>query len=76
MAEKDTIWNRFIEEICDRDPETLSLIQKIAVLCFWYDSEMQNGGYSGYIENYPDTIPDELENSYGKTGMLFLTEDL
>ena len=63
MAKKDTLWNRFIEEICDCDTETLSSIQKKAVLCFWYDSEMQNGGYSGYLENYPDTDPDELEDA-------------
>ncbi len=63
MTEKDTLWNRFIEEICDRDAETLSPIQKKAVLCFWYDSEMQNGGHSGYLENYPDTNPDELEDA-------------
>ena len=63
MTEKDTLWNRFIEEICDRDAETLSPIQKKAVLCFWYDSEMQNGGHSGYLENYPETNPDELEEA-------------
>ena len=55
MSEKDTLWNRFIEEICDRDAETLSPIQKKAVLCFWYDAEMQNGGHSGYLDCYPET---------------------
>ncbi len=42
MTEKDTLWNKFIEDICDRDAETLTA----------------------------------LRNSYGKTGMLFLTENL
>ena len=63
MTEKDTLWNRFIEEICDRDAETLSPIQKKAVLCFWYDAEMQNGGHSGYRDCYPETTPDELEDA-------------
>ncbi len=60
MKEKDLKWNRFIEEICDRDVDTLSEMQKNAVLCFWYDAEMNSGGHSGYFDCYPDTIPQEL----------------
>ena len=63
MTEKDTLWNRFIEEIGDRDAGTLSPIQKKAVLCFWYDAEMQNGGHSGYRDCYSETNPDELEDA-------------
>ena len=63
MTEKDTLWSRFIEEICDRDAETLSPVQNKAVLCFRYDAEMQSGGHSGYLENYPETNPDELEDA-------------
>lgn len=63
MTEKDTIWNRFIDEICDRDVATLSPVQKKAVLCFWYDTEMQNGGHSGYLDCYPETNPEELEDA-------------
>lgn len=51
-------WNRFIDDVCER--ETLSPIQKTAVLCFWYDAEMQSGGHSGYFDCYPETIPEEL----------------
>lgn len=68
MTEKDTLWNRFIEEICDHDTETLSPIQKKAVLCFWYDAEMQNGGHSGYLENYPEINPDELADAIMTVG--------
>lgn len=60
MTEKDLRWNRFIEEVCYRDISTLSEIQKKAVLCFWYDAEMNSGGYSGYMDCYPDTDPKEL----------------
>lgn len=63
MTEQDIRWNRFIEEICGRDLPTLSTIQKKAVLCFRYDSEMESGGHSGYMENHPDTNPDELEEA-------------
>lgn len=51
-------WNSFTEDVCER--ETLSPIQKTAVLCFWYDAEMQSGGHSGYFDCYPETAPEEL----------------
>lgn len=60
MTEKDLRWNKFIEDVCYRDITTLSEIQKKAVLCFWYDAEMNSGGYSGYMDCYPDTDPAEL----------------
>lgn len=53
-------WNHFIQDICMRDLSLLSPVQRIAVLCFWYDTEMGSGGYSGYLDNYPDTDPEEL----------------
>lgn len=60
MTEKDLRWNKFIEDVCERDFESLSEIQRKAVLCFWYDTEMNSGGFSGYIDCYPDTNTDEL----------------
>ena len=60
MTEKNLRWNRFVEDVCFRDMDTLSEIQKNAVLCFWYDAEMNSGGYSGYMDCYPDTDPEEL----------------
>lgn len=63
MIDKNSIWNRFIAEICFRDIDSLSEIQKNAVLCFWYDSEMNSGGHSGYFDCYPDVIPQELINA-------------
>lgn len=68
MTEKALLWNRFIEEICYQDMENLSEIQRIAVLCFWYDAEMNSGGYSGYIDCYPDTDPKELEKAILSVG--------
>mgnify|MGYP006922296052 CR=1 FL=1 len=63
MTEKDIIWNRFNEEICYQDISELSDAQRIAVLCFWYDAEMNSGGYSGYMDCYPDTDVNELEKA-------------
>lgn len=60
MSEKDLRWNRFIYEICSQDITELSEVQKNAVLCFWYDTEMNSGGHSGYFDCYPQTDPAEL----------------
>lgn len=60
MTEKNLRWNKFIKEVCYRDITTLSEVQRVAVLCFWYDAEMNSGGYSGYMDCYPDTDPAEL----------------
>ena len=63
LSERDERWNRFISEVCYRDVTALSEIQKKAVLCFWYDAEMNNGGFSGYLDVFPDTDLKELESA-------------
>ena len=68
MTGKDLRWNRFIDEVCYRDIDTLSEIQKNAVLCFWYDAEMNSGGHSGYFDCYPDTVPQELIHAITAVG--------
>ena len=60
LTKKDLRWNRFIEEICFRELDTLSEIQKKAVLCFWYDAEVNNNGHDGYFDCYPEVNPQEL----------------
>lgn len=44
-------WNAFIDLIATEDYENLNQIQRVANLCFWYDSEVQNGGHIQYFEN-------------------------
>ena len=61
MTEKDLRWNKFIEEISPQELPALSPVQRKAALCFRYDAEMNSGGYSGFIDCYPETDPDELE---------------
>ena len=61
-------WNRFIEETCFKDMSALNKIQRIAVLCFWYDAEMGSGGFSGYKDCYPDTDPEELRDALAVVG--------
>lgn len=60
LTEKGERWNRFIYEVCDKELDELSGIQKAAVLCFRYDSEMQSGGYCGFFDCYPEIKPEEL----------------
>lgn len=60
MSEKDIRWNKFIEEICSRELSELSPVQRKAVLCFWYDAKMENGGHNGYMDCYPETDSEEL----------------
>lgn len=60
ISEKDSRWNRFINDVCDKELDELSEIQRAAVLCFRYDSEMQSGGYSGYFDCYPEIKSEEL----------------
>lgn len=63
MTGKDLRWHLFIEDVCTRDISSLSEVQKNAVLCFWYDAEMNSGGHSGYMDCYPETDPQDLENA-------------
>ncbi len=60
LTEKDKRWNRFIDEICGKELDELSGIQRAAALCFWYDTEMQSGGYCGFFDCYPEIKPEEL----------------
>lgn len=60
ISEKDDRWNRFINDVCGRELEELSEVQRAAVLCFWYDAEMQSGGHSGYFDCYPEIKSEEL----------------
>lgn len=68
QTEKNKRWNLFIKDICNRDISTLNSIQKNAVLCFGYDAEMNSGGHSGYIENYPEINSEELYNAIIEIG--------
>lgn len=67
QEEKTERWNRFIDEVCYRDIDeenpNFNKIQRNAVLCFWYDTEMQSGGHSGYFDCYPNTNSKELYNA-------------
>jgi hypothetical protein len=44
-------WNAFIDLIAMEKYMDLNQIQRVAHLCFWYDSELQNGGHIQYFEN-------------------------
>ncbi|SHJ97301.1 protein of unknown function [Clostridium cavendishii DSM 21758] len=44
-------WNEFINLIAVEDYNELTYIQRVAQLCFYYDSEVQNGGHIQYFTN-------------------------
>lgn len=75
LSEKDKRWNKFIETICFQPLDILSPIQKNAVLCFWYDAEMNSGGHSGYFDCYPDTIPQELIEAINDVGYKAISDN-
>lgn len=56
-------WNRFITEICYKNIAALNEIQKTAVLCFWYDAEVNSGGHCSYFSNFSHIDSNELLQS-------------
>ena len=71
----DYLWNLFINEVCSKEYKQLNRIQKIAVLCFRYDSEMNSGGYSGYKDTYPDTKIGELFEAIKTVGNISIANN-
>jgi hypothetical protein len=44
-------WNAFVNLLSTEKYQDLNEVQRVAYLCFWYDSEVQNGGHLQYFEN-------------------------
>ena len=44
-------WNAFVSLIATGHYGDLSDVQRVAHLCFWYDSEVRDGGQLQYFEN-------------------------
>ncbi len=57
------IWEKFIEQICPKKLKDLTEIQKNAVLCFYYDREMNIGGHVCYFDNYSKVKNEDLINA-------------
>jgi Domain of unknown function (DUF4375) len=45
------VWNTFISLLTKSNYKDMNDIQSVAMLSFWYDSEVQNGGHLQYFEN-------------------------
>ncbi len=52
-------WNAYVNLLAKEHYEDLDEVQRVAHLCFWYDSEVQNGGHLQYFENRGTTFIDE-----------------
>lgn len=59
-SDDSKIWEKFIENICTKKLKDLSDIQKNAVLCFYYDREMNIGGHVCYFDNYQKIKNEDL----------------
>ena len=56
------IWNAFVSLLAAESYANLDLVQRCTYLCFWYDSELQNGGHLQYFENRQTSlVPPTLE---------------
>ena len=62
------IWNSFIDLIATEKYDDLDPIQQVAHLCFWYDSELQNGGHLQYFENRGTNLLQATLDSLQKLG--------
>lgn len=60
LSEESKLWNKFIEQICTKKIKDLNDIQKNAVFCFYYDSEVNSGGHVCYFDNYRKVKNEEL----------------
>jgi hypothetical protein len=51
QADPSKAWNEFVHLLFMTEFDELTLIQRVAALAIWYDSEVQNGGHLQYFEN-------------------------
>lgn len=56
-------WTKFIEQICTKRLSELNDIQKNAVLCFYYDREMNIGGHVCFFDNYPKIEQSDMKEA-------------
>jgi hypothetical protein len=75
--EPELMWNEFVDWASNAEEALpqLTHIQKNAVLCFWYYSEMSSGGHSGYFDCYPNIEPIELKNAMEAIGVKKLSQN-
>lgn len=62
-SDDSKVWNKFIEQICSKKLKSLTDIQKPAVLCFYYDREMNIGGHVCYFDNYQKVKNEDLKEA-------------
>jgi hypothetical protein len=70
------LWNAFIDIVSMESYDELSDIQKTAQLCFWYDSELQNGGHLQYFLNQGKDNAEKAIIACEKIGAYKQTETL
>lgn len=53
-------WSSFIYTITTKELDSLNEIQRKAVLCFWYDAEVNSSGHYGFFDIYDNLDFNEL----------------
>lgn len=75
LSEEISRWNKFIAEVCSKDLSGLSGIRKNAVLCFWYDAEVNNGGHGLYFDCFREVKPQQLYDAIVAVGYKEIAEN-
>lgn len=60
---KDNLWDDFVNDVCERDLDSLTIIQRNAVVCYFYVDEMNSGGHASYFDNYSEEVKSEYLES-------------
>ena len=63
LSTEGQIWNKFIEELCNKDLADLTDFQKSVVMIFQYDANVIMNGHSGFFECYPHIETEEIVKS-------------
>ena len=62
------LWNHFISLATMNHLSSLTQEQQTAVIVFWYDAEVNNGGHLAYFENHPHIPSDNLIHALQEVG--------
>ena len=75
LSREDQIWNKFIEELCNKELSELTDFQKSVVILFQYDANVNINGHSGFFECYPHIEADEIIKSLSTIGASLYIEN-
>jgi len=75
LSTEGQLWNKFIEELCDKELSQLTPFQKNVVIAFQYDAQVNINGHSGFFECYPFIEAEEMITSLSTIGASMYTDN-